>query len=69
MSINRHSVEWMQIKKRSVAQIEKHRLELESLLCEPDRAQQLRGMIHALTDQIEEVEPTPTPEVKDTNYG
>ena len=67
--INKHSAEWMAIRAWNLAQIEKHRLALESVSCTTDEANQLRGMIAALREQIEHVEPTPKPEVKDNNYG
>lgn len=69
MSVNKHGLDWQTLKKRSLDEIEKHRQELEELLVAPDRAQQLRGMIAALREQIVFVEPLQAPIVKDTNYG
>jgi len=69
MSVNKHGADWQALRRWNLDEIEKHRQELETLTVAPDRAQQLRGMISALRQQIEYVEPSQDPTVKDTNYG
>lgn len=66
---NRHGSDWMILRARALDRIEAWRKELESLDVAPDRAQQLRGMIFALREQNDFVEPTPLPEVKEPHYG
>lgn len=67
--INTAGADWLWIKIRNRDAIAECRRELEALTTGPDRANQLRGMIFALQALNEEVEPTPAPTVKDTNYG
>lgn len=69
MSVNKHGADWVALRRWNLAEIEKHRQELESLTVTPDRAQQLRGMISALRQQIDYVEPTEDPNVKEPTYG
>lgn len=69
MKVNRHGADWIALRNRNRQQIEKWREELESLEVTPDRAHQLRGMIFALKEQIEHVDPTPQPDVKEPHYG
>ena len=67
--VNRHGADWMALRRWNVGEINRHREELESLTVTPDRAQQLRGMISALRQQIDYVEPAQAPIVKDPHYG
>jgi hypothetical protein len=69
MTINPHSTEWQIIKRYNSERIAKHRDELEALLVTPDRANQLRGMIAALREQLVFGEPEQAPEIKEPNYG
>lgn len=69
MTVNKLSADWMALRRWNLAKIEEHRQELESLTVAPDRAHQLRGMISALRQQIEHVEPAADPIVKEPNYG
>lgn len=66
---NRFGADWAILRTRNLRQIEEWRRELESLVVAPDRAHQLRGMIHALREQANFVDPTPDPQVKDVSYG
>lgn len=69
IAVNRYGVDWQALKAWNLEQIERHRQELEALLVDADRAQQLRGMIAVLREQITLVEP-PTPiDVKEPRYG
>ena len=68
-AVNPHSADWALLKRWNTERIAEWRIELEGLNCAPDRANQLRGMIYALTAQQAHIEP-PTPvKFKEPNYG
>lgn len=69
MTVNKHGADWTALRRWNLDEIERHRQELESLTVTPDRAQQLRGMISALRQQIDYVEPQADPTVKEPTYG
>ncbi|HYI43202.1 MAG TPA: hypothetical protein VD768_06235 [Sphingomicrobium sp.] len=66
---NRLSADWIILKRWNEEQIAKAQEELESFSVSPSRADQLRGIIFILREQIEKAEPTPRPQVETTNYG
>lgn len=66
---NKHSTDWQLVRRWNQVHVAEWTRELQSLDVAPDRAQQLRGMIFALQEQIEFVEPTPKPLLKDVSYG
>lgn len=67
--INPASTEWAKVKAYVADRVQAHRIELESLTITTDRAQQLRGMIHALQRQIEDMAPPAMDAIEEPNYG
>lgn len=69
LAINRQGAEWKVLKHRCEKRIDAWRDELEAMTVAPQRADHLRGMIAATRELIEEVEPTPTPNMQEVKYG
>lgn len=69
MNVNKHGEDWLQIKGWLTEELEDARLHVETFPSHPDSANFYRGRCDVIRQLLREVEPEPTPEVEDVNYG